>query len=102
MGILVRIKRAVLAGHFVFSDKAEMEMERDDLTQLDVMESILTAPAIYKTIRSTSASRQRAKEKLHIIVSPNLSGLLIYTKGKLVSRAGVDTYYFLVSSKKAL
>ncbi|HUT32473.1 MAG TPA: hypothetical protein VNE39_03250 [Planctomycetota bacterium] len=102
MDILVRIKRAVLAGHFVFSDKAEMEMERDDLTELDVMESILTAPAIYKTVRSTSPSRLRGKEKLHIIVSPNLSGLLIYTKGKLASRGGVDTYYFLVSSKRAL
>jgi len=27
---------------------------------------------------------------------------MIYTKGKLVEEAGVDRYYFLVSSKKAL
>ena len=39
---------------------------------------------------------------LHIIQSTNLNGLAIYSKGKLVSDAGHDTYYFLISSKKAL
>ena len=38
---------------------------------------------------------------LHIIQSTNLNGLAIYSKGKLVSDAGQDTYYFLISSKKA-
>lgn len=33
--------------------------------------------------------------------STNLNGLPIYSKGKLVSHAGQDTYYFLISSKKA-
>ena len=102
MDILIRIKRAVISGQYVFSDKAEVEMDRDDLTELDVVESILTAAAIHKTVRSRSRSRQRAREKLYVIVSTNLSGTLIYSKGKLVSKAGVDTYYFLVSSKKAL
>ncbi len=100
--VLVRIKRAVLAGCYVFSDKARLEMDRDDLTELDVVESILAAVAICKTVRSTSPSRKHAREKLYIILSTNLSGTPIYTKGKLVSKAGSDTYYFLVSSKKAL
>jgi len=39
---------------------------------------------------------------LHIIQSTNLEGLMIYTKGKLVKEAGVETYYFLISSKKAV
>ena len=102
MDTLVRIKRAVVAGHYGFSDKAETEMDRDNVTETDVAESILSAAAIHKTLRSTSPSRKHAREKLYIIVSTNLSGTLIYTKGKLESKAGVDTYYFLVSSKKAL
>ena len=49
--ILVRIKRAVLAGHYAFSEKARGEMEADGLTELDVAESILHAVAIYKRLR---------------------------------------------------
>jgi hypothetical protein len=46
--ILVRIKRAVLAGRYAFSEKARLEMESDALTELDVAESILNAVAILK------------------------------------------------------
>src|SRR3989304_8060593 len=99
---LVRIKRAVLAGHYAFSEKASMELEADGLTELDIVESIVNAVAIYKTIRSTSPYRRQAREYLHIIQSTNLEGLMIYTKGKLVQESGVETYYFLISSKKAL
>jgi hypothetical protein len=35
--MLIRIKRAVLAGHYVFSEKARLEMEADGLTELDVV-----------------------------------------------------------------
>ena len=38
--ILIRIKRAVLAGNYAFSEKARIEMEADSLTELDVAESI--------------------------------------------------------------
>ena len=37
--VLVRIKRLVLAGRYVFSEKARTEMESDALTELDVAES---------------------------------------------------------------
>lgn len=99
--ILVRIKRAVLAGHYAFSEKARLEMEVDGLEELDVAESILNAVAIYKKIRSTSPFRQKSREYLYIIQSPNLDGIAIYTKGKLVREAGEDHYYFLISSKRA-
>jgi len=102
MDILVRIKRAVLAGNYAFSEKALVEMEADRITERDVVESILNAVAIYKTIRSRSPYRAHARERLHVIQSANLDGLAIYTKGKLVSEAGRDAYYFLVSSKRAL
>ena len=54
--VLVRIKRAVLAGRFEFSRKAADEMDAYNLTRLDVAESIVNAVAIYKTIRSRSRS----------------------------------------------
>lgn len=38
--ILVRIKRAVLTGHYVFSEKARLEMEADGLRN-----SILQSPS---------------------------------------------------------
>lgn len=79
-----------------------MELEADGLTELDIVESIANAVAIYKTIRSKSSFRKQAREYLHIIQSTNLEGLMIYSKGKLVQEAGIETYYFLVSSKKAI
>lgn len=92
--VLVRIKRAVLAGRFEFSRKAADEMDADDLTRLDVAESIVNAVAIYKTIRSRNPQSDRA-EKLHIIQSTNLRGVPIYTKGKLVTEADIEKYYSL-------
>ena len=79
--ILVRIKRAVLAGNYAFSEKARIEMEEDSLTELDVAESILSAVAVSKVLRSTSTQRKRSGERLYVIQSTNPSGLLIYTKG---------------------
>ena len=76
-------------------------METDDLTELDVAESILNAVAIYKRLRSISPSRSNRREYLYVIQSTNLDGLVIYTKGKLVQESGIETYYFLVSSKRA-
>jgi hypothetical protein len=100
--VLVRIKRAVLAGRYAFSEKARLEMEVDGLTELDVAESILNAVAIYKRLRSQSPFRQCPKEYLYVIQSVNLEGLAIYSKGKLVREEETETYYFLISSKRAL
>jgi hypothetical protein len=99
--VLTRIKRAVLAGRFAFSLKAQWEMELDGLTTLDVAESILNAVAIYKKLRSDSPARA-GREYLYVIQSPNLDGLAIYSKGKLVKQGGTEIYYFLISSKRAL
>jgi hypothetical protein len=99
---LIRIKRAVLAGRYAFSEKARIEMEIDCLTEMDVAESILNAVAIYKTIRSKSHFRTNRIESLYIIQSTNLEGFPIYSKGKLVTKNGQDVFYFLISSKKAL
>lgn len=99
--VLVRIKRAILAGNYQFGRKARLEMEVDGLTELDVAESILNAVAIYKKIRSNSPERSRVREYLYVIQGTNLDGQAVYSKGKLVNESGEDTYYFLVPSKKA-
>jgi len=90
-----------LRGVYVFSEKARAEMEENKITELDVAESILNAVAIYKTLRSRSPFRGRPREYLYVIQSTNLDGPSIYSKGKLVRESGQETYYFLVSSKRA-
>jgi hypothetical protein len=67
-----------------------------------VAESILNAVAVYKRLRARSGSPSQSREYLYVIQSTNLEGLMIYTKGRLVREAGVETYYFLISSKKAI
>lgn len=100
--ILVRIKRAVLAGRYAFSEKARVEMEADGLTELDVAESIVNAVAIYKRLRSRSPHRSSRSEYLYVIQSTSLEGIIVYSKGKLIRERGEDQFYFLVSSKRAL
>ena len=99
--VLVRIKQAVLAGRLILSEKAREETLLDGLTELDVVESIANAPAISKRLRSTSSRRAAGKEYLYVIQSPNLHGVVIYTKGKLVKKDFSETFYILVSSKLA-
>lgn len=98
---LIRIKRAVLSGNYGFAEKARLELRADDLFESDAIESIANAVAIHKRIRSTSPLRTNPREYLYIIVSPTLTGIPLYTKGKLVVQGGVETYYFFVSAKVA-
>ena len=57
--VLVRIKRAVLAGRYAFGEKARIGMEVDGPTEADVAESIVNCVAIYKRLRSRSPLRSR-------------------------------------------
>src|SRR5437867_8208091 len=98
--ILKRIKRAIIAGNYQFSIKALVELDADGLSESDAIEAILYALDIYKTIRSTSAFRKEEREYLHIIIGTTLDGTRVYTKGKLIATGDVETYYFLVSSKR--
>ena len=100
--VLVRIKREVLSGRYVFSEKARIEMEVNGITELDVVESIINALAIYKKIPFRSPFRKHYRENLYVIQSTNLDGIMIYSKGKLVREADTETYYFIISSKKAI
>jgi hypothetical protein len=55
--------------------------------------------AIYKTIRSRSPHRKRPGEKLYVIQSTNLDGVVIYTKGTFRGHGEEETYYLLISAK---
>jgi hypothetical protein len=100
MDPLARIKRCALLGHVRFTLKAAEERTADDLTELDVYESLVNAVRIEKRIRSTSHFRQ-GREYLYVIKSPSASRIIIYTKGKLVVEGGIETYYLLISAKAA-
>ncbi len=100
---LVRIKRAVLAGHYAFSEKASLELEADVPHRVGYSRIHRQCRSyLQRQFRSQSPYRQHTREYLHIIQSTNLEGLMIYSKGKLVQEADIETYYFLISSKKAL
>ncbi len=99
MDLLLRIKRLVLGRRYRFSLKALDEMDAHDLSEMDVVESIVSAVAVYKTLRSRSPERRSPGEKLYVIISGNLAGMPIYTKGKIAQGEEGETYYFLVSSK---
>ena len=102
MDILVRIKRLAVARRVEFTITATEERLRDGLTVEDVLESIVNANAIKKTLRSRSAGRQGAAERLYVIESPTFTGTWVYTKGTIRRKEGQELFYVLVSAKLAL
>ena len=100
MDILVQIKRLVIARNVLFTQKAESEMVVDALTPELVYESILNAPTIFKALRSRNP-RTKKSEKLYVIKGLTFDGLDIYTKGKILTKEGVDIFYVLISTKRS-
>jgi hypothetical protein len=99
LDILVRIKRLIIARRVIFSAKARDERLACELSVEDVLESILNAPTINKTLRSTSPFRKAQREKLYVIVSSTYDGKVIYTKGTIRKIDGVEEFYILISAK---
>ncbi len=100
--LLLKIKRLIIAKRYRFTGKAETEMFADALTEPDVLEAILNANGIKKTLRSNNPQTGK-REKLHIIESFTYDGLLIYTKGKIqTDETGKETLYILISSKRSI
>jgi len=100
MDILIRIKRLIIARKVLFTQKAESEMAADALTPELVYESILNAPTIFKALRSRNP-RTGKTEKLYVIKGLTFDGLDIYTKGKILTKEGVDVFYVLISTKQS-
>jgi hypothetical protein len=97
MDVLKRIKGLILRRRYRFSYKARDELVADGLEETDILEAIMNADRIKKTIRSSA----RPGEKLYVIESPDFHGTLIYTKGKFAQEAGKEIFYFLISSKRS-
>ena len=97
MDILLRIKSLIVRRQYRFTVKTADEMELDDLNEEDVLESILGAIRISKTLRSTV----RQGERLYVIESRSYQGKLIYSKGTIRREEGQDIYYIFVSAKRS-
>ena len=101
MDVLLQIKRLVVRGWIRFTEKAREEMEADGLGAAEVVESIVNAQAIAKTLRSPSRPKRHPGEKLYVIKSFSYDGTLIYTKGAIVRQAEQEVFYVFVSAKIA-
>lgn len=99
---LLRIKRCCLIGRVVFTEKAEDEHLADGLARDDVIEAVVNAPAIYKTLRSRARRRRARWERLYVIVGLTHEGILVYTKGALRRHSGQDHFYVFVSAKRSV
>lgn len=102
MTILLRIKRCCLTDRIVYTAKADAERVESGLSHGDVVEAITNAPAIYKTLRSTSAHRRSRGERVYVIVGLTHDAVLVYTKGVLRRQAGEEYFYVLVSAKRSI
>jgi hypothetical protein len=99
LDILVKIKRLVIARRVIFSAKARDERLACELTGEEILEWILTAATINKTLRATSRFRKSQKERLYVIISSTYDGKLIYTKGTIRKINDREDFYILVSAK---
>jgi len=99
--VLVRIKRLVIARRVEFTLKAAQKRLRDGLLVEDVLESIVNANAIKKTLRSRASDRSHVAEKLYVMESPTYGGLWIYTKGTIRKQGSEEVFYVFVSAKIA-
>jgi len=99
--VLLRIKRLVVSGQVRFTRKARDEMVLDALTENEVVEAIVNAVSISKTLRSTSDARRKGGDRLYVIKGCTYQGTFVYTKGTIRRESGVEAYYILVSAKIA-
>ncbi len=98
---LLRIKRCCLTRRVILSSKADAERVSAHLSLDDVLEAVVNAPAIYKTLRSRSTGRAVRNERLYVIVGFTHEGIFVYTKGALRRFAGEDWFYLFVSAKRS-
>lgn len=97
MDVLTTIKSLVIRRQYRFTYKAAFELEADGLDETDVVESIVNASQIDKTLKSQTNSR----EKLYVIKARHYCGTLIHTKGKIADEEGQEYFYIFISSKRA-
>jgi hypothetical protein len=98
---LVRIKRLVVAGHYEFTLKADLEAAEDGLLRSDIIESILSAQFL-RVKNSRSPWRKGRREQLYIIESFNFEGVPIYSKGVIRKISEHESeFYIIISGKRS-
>jgi hypothetical protein len=101
MDALTRIKRLAYKGKVSFTEKALAEMRREHIISDMVIEAILNAPAIAKTLRSRNPKTGK-REYLYVLLGQTFDGLILYTKGKIETENGESILYLLISSKRSV
>ncbi len=98
--VLLFIKSLVLRERVIFTEKARIEMETDNLLQIEVLESILNARRL-RTKISTSPYHRSRREKVFIFNSKSFQGIPIYTNGVLRKERGEFYFYVFLSAKRS-
>jgi len=98
---LIKIKRLAYRGKVAFSEKALAEMSREQIDPDMVIEAILNAPTISKTIRSRNP-KTGEREYLYVLFGYTYAGLILYTKGKIQKENDEERLYLLISSKRSI
>ena len=99
MDALQTIKRLVIRGNVLFTQKAVEDMEKDDLDDDLVAEAILNAPSVTQRLRATSPETGQ-RDYLYVIIGLTFDGVVVYTKGRILKKDGREVFYVLISSKK--
>lgn len=100
MDLLAHIKRLMIRGSYVLTQKAAMECERDGLEEEDVIEAVVNAVTL-RSKRSKSSNKRVPGEKVHIIEGFTFDGVLVYTKGVIRKHDNREVFYLLVSAKRS-
>jgi hypothetical protein len=97
---LKRIKRLIIQGKYIFTEKAAAERIADGLSEEDVLEAILNATFV-RSKKSRSPWRKQRREEVYIIESFTYDGILVYTKGVIRKVKEGERFYILISAKRS-
>src|SRR5262249_25956184 len=97
--VLILIKQLALRRKIIWTAQSESQMNADELTRDEVIESIVNARWV-RSKRSPSNRRGDSREKVHIIVGRTFAGLAIYTKGVIRKVEDQETFYVMISAKR--
>ncbi|MBI4753189.1 hypothetical protein HY793_02295 [Candidatus Desantisbacteria bacterium] len=97
---LIKIKRLLLKGTYEFRLSADIQLANDGLIRDDAIESILNADYM-RMKNSTSKDKLKPKEKVCIVESFTYDGILMYTKGVIRELRDKESFYIIISAKRA-
>src|SRR5688572_28283266 len=95
----------LFCGHFILRSHAAPIPDNPAATI--ITSTCSTTPSLYAKLLHATVLARCGTVNYHDlseldVAESILKAVAIYTKGKLVQEAGIETYYFLVSSKRAM